>query len=210
MADESLALSLRAVEGLQLEAGLRSLRGNLPKLAELLQRFAGDHAADVQEARAELARGDVESAQRRMHSLKGVAGMLGLPLVQAGALTAEFSLKNAQSAGEVESALLSLDAILVPACDALLHVPMPTKQVTAMTELSALRAPLVHLRDLVRADALDAIHAWEALMPSLRHWMPDEAAALGRTLDEFSFSDAEQKLDAILLSEHLQAEPGNV
>ena len=202
---ESLKQSMRRIEGLQLELGLRSLRGDVLKLAGLLQRFAADHALDVEEGREEMGRGDMTSAQRRFHSLKGVSGMLGLVEVQARALVAERCLKLGQSGEETEEALQQLEQVLVPACVALRGLPLPRQQADGAIDLKALRPLLVHLLQLVKADDLGATHAALEVLPSLQHWLPDEAAALERAIDDFAFVEAARMLETLLASEHLQA-----
>jgi signal transduction histidine kinase/HPt (histidine-containing phosphotransfer) domain-containing protein/ActR/RegA family two-component response regulator len=202
---EALVQHMRHIEGLQLDAGLRSLRGNALKLAELLLRFAEDHAIDVDQGRDELARGDIASALRRFHSLKGVAGMLGLAEVQVRAQAAEACLKRGQSADETEEALQRLQDALLPVCAALRSLPMPQQEAVGAIDLKALRPLLVHLLELVKADDLGATHAALEVLPALQHWLPDEAAALGRAIDDFDFVEATGMLTALLSSEHLQA-----
>ncbi|MFZ3220689.1 MAG: response regulator, partial [Rhodoferax sp.] len=84
-ADAGLLQTLAHIRELNLDAGLRALRGDAPRLAGLLQHFASDHAADAGKARAEIRQADPQAAQRRLHTLKGLAGTLGLTAVQTQA-----------------------------------------------------------------------------------------------------------------------------
>ncbi|MBP6613580.1 MAG: response regulator, partial [Aquabacterium sp.] len=105
----TLHAQLKAMPGLVLEVGLRSCRGNAQQLRKLLQRFAVDHAADVDKVRADLAQQDWVTAERRAHTLKGVAGMLGWVALQHQAQLVEKVLK--QRGDDVQAALMALPAL---------------------------------------------------------------------------------------------------
>jgi CheY-like chemotaxis protein/HPt (histidine-containing phosphotransfer) domain-containing protein len=71
-------LALAALPDLNLKQGLNALVGRLPKLVTLLGRVARDQASLPDELETLLASGDRVTAIRSIHSLKGVAGTLGL------------------------------------------------------------------------------------------------------------------------------------
>jgi HPt (histidine-containing phosphotransfer) domain-containing protein len=77
--------------------------------------FAEEQRAVVMDIRGLLVARDIPSAQRRAHSLKGLAGTLGMPDVQAQAATLEAEIKHAGS--EVEARLQALDGVLAPLLD---------------------------------------------------------------------------------------------
>ncbi len=59
--------------------GLSRLDGNGKLYSELLEIFRGHHAADQQKFHAALTQGDRARAHHLVHTLKGVAGNLGMP-----------------------------------------------------------------------------------------------------------------------------------
>ncbi|NEV60564.1 ATP-binding protein [Thiorhodococcus minor] len=77
---------IRQVEGLDVEFGLRSVRGSLPVYLRLLRRLCQDHGDDIPKVRSALAVGDANAAGQLAHALKGAAGSLGATwLYQASA-----------------------------------------------------------------------------------------------------------------------------
>jgi two-component system sensor histidine kinase/response regulator len=69
---------LSTLHGVDAVFGLRNLRGNAQAYLDLLGRFMQYHVADMDAVRRLLAAGDVQSARRVAHNLKGTAGTLGL------------------------------------------------------------------------------------------------------------------------------------
>ena len=92
-----LARRLAAIEGLDLELGLKSLRGNFDKYVQLLRLFAQHHAGDGTRLLGQLESGDTKGALFTAHSLKGVAGTLGLHTLQAAGEAIEQALRAATS-----------------------------------------------------------------------------------------------------------------
>ena len=72
-----LERQLASLPGLDMQAGLRSVRGKFDRLAQLLVRFAEDHQNDADKIEPLIASGDLAAAQQLAHTLKGVAGTLG-------------------------------------------------------------------------------------------------------------------------------------
>ncbi len=85
--ENPLSQSLPAVSGLHLPTGLAHTAGDMTLYRALLQRFLSNHTHSVQEIQNAVAQGDVATAKRLAHTLKGVAGTLGA--TQLELLTAE-------------------------------------------------------------------------------------------------------------------------
>ncbi len=79
---------LGTVDGLSVPRALRSVEGNVPLVVRLLRRFREGHAGDAALLEALVRDGDREGAKRVAHTLKGLAGTLGLDALRpvAGAL----------------------------------------------------------------------------------------------------------------------------
>lgn len=149
---------------LNTEEGLERLMGDQRLYVQLLRRFRQDYQHVIGQVRQALAQGDTEGAQRRIHSLKGAAGMIGAQQLHQLALAAEHSFRSAGlelQAGLdlVESALAGLlrvlDAYLQDTVDgpgAVSHARQP-----AGPETRALLARLALLLDEGNGEAIDVL-----------------------------------------------------
>jgi CheY-like chemotaxis protein len=195
---EDLLLQLHRVAGLNLAQGLRSFRGNAANLAKLLQRFAAEHSADIEQTRRHLDAGDTAAAQRTLHTLKGLAGTVGLTELQTLAAQAESCLRQNLPRAETEAALQRAQSVLGRTVAA---VPGPLPAVTDSPGmgLPELRTCLVTLRELLAADDLDAAASYAALRGAMAQHFPAQHKTLGRAMDDFAFDEALQLLDGMLL-----------
>lgn len=80
---------------LDIDEGLQRLMGDQRLYRQLLRRFRQDYQHVVDQVRQTLAQGDTEAAQRRIHSLKGAAGMIGAQELQQLAVMAEHGFLSA-------------------------------------------------------------------------------------------------------------------
>ncbi|RZU47853.1 PAS domain S-box-containing protein [Fluviicoccus keumensis] len=99
---------LPVIEGLRLDFALRRLDGNTALLFQLLTRFREHQADAVSRIRQAMAAGDMESAIRAAHTLKGLAANIGADAVAARAVEVETGLRRADAGGQA-SALALLD-----------------------------------------------------------------------------------------------------
>lgn len=81
--------------------GLERLMGDDGLYRQVLLRFRKDYGQAVAQVRALLANGAQKAAQRKLHSMKGAAGMLGAQELHrlAGAAEAELAASGAASGG---------------------------------------------------------------------------------------------------------------
>ena len=85
-ADDTETDALKAIPGLDVDAGLKRLMGKRDFYERMLRQFTtGEESQAVATIRARLAEGDRDTAERTAHSLKGVAGTLGATELQARA-----------------------------------------------------------------------------------------------------------------------------
>jgi PAS domain S-box-containing protein len=112
---DSLA-ALRAVPGLDLGTGLRSLRGDVPAYLRLLRRFVDFHLADPGRLHELVARDAGQEVAEMAHSLKSSAGAIGAQAVVAAASAVP---RKAQPLDEVRSAGRELAEELAVLLDAL-------------------------------------------------------------------------------------------
>jgi PAS domain S-box-containing protein len=121
-ADDPLRVRLAAVDGLDLTAGLRATRGRVDAYVRLLGSFvASEVPAELKQA---LVAGDVKTAHRHAHTLKGLAATLGITRLQAAALALEGALRDGGGvpSGELVVQAAALEADFVALCQALKDV----------------------------------------------------------------------------------------
>ena len=186
---------------------LHRTQGYVAQLRKLLLRFADDHAADMDKVRADLAQQDWVTAERRVHTLKGVAGMLGWVTLQREAQAVEQVLK--QHGADVQPVLLALPQLEVLLQDALRAtqalVPVPSVANRVPLDWAVLESGLTELRALLATDDLDAADAYERVAPMLVSHLPEHARALGSAVEHYDFARATEALNAMVASPAWQA-----
>jgi PAS domain S-box-containing protein len=114
--DEAVdSLELPDIAGVDTEAGVARVGGNVGSYLKLLNKFAENQADAISEIRSAFADSDNELSVRLAHTLKGVGGAIGADALQETAAKLESSLKK--EPGNLPDALLSaaeqeLDRIL--------------------------------------------------------------------------------------------------
>ena len=101
------------IPGIDVAVGLRRTGGNRKRYETLLRKFAEQQASAVDTIEAALSAGDVATAERTAHSLKGAAATLGAISLSESAAKAETAIKKGYGIDDAVSFLsLSLDAAL--------------------------------------------------------------------------------------------------
>ena len=107
-------LPLRKISGLDIETGLASLGGRVKPYLRMLRKFAlaqkGDSAALLSALQNIHSPPGRDEARRLAHSLKGVAGTLGMPKLKDKSAELEIALKN----NAIENEILRIGSELVP------------------------------------------------------------------------------------------------
>jgi two-component system sensor histidine kinase/response regulator len=106
--------TLPAIEGLDTADGLARVAGNETLYRKLLQQFIEQQAATMAEIPLALARGDVATAARLAHTLKGVAGNLGARQVQAASDELEKRIREGGPGQDLAPVLRKVSATLEP------------------------------------------------------------------------------------------------
>jgi two-component system sensor histidine kinase/response regulator len=93
VADGSPA-ELPALQGVDTEAGLARVGGNIRSYLKLLDKFSENQSESISEIRSAFADGDSELSVRLAHTLKGVGGAIGATALQEAAAKLEATLKE--------------------------------------------------------------------------------------------------------------------
>ncbi|WP_295454581.1 PAS domain-containing protein [uncultured Thiodictyon sp.] len=188
------------VAGIDRASAARLLAGNRTLFLDLLERFAQEFAGVVATTRQALAAGDLVTAARQMHTLKGGAGTLAALDLSEAAELLEGAIER--GATDLDERLAALDRGIT----ALIATGLPWRR-GATAPLAATQAAqpamdaqrLNALRAALRTRNLDAFDDFEALQPWLYTALGEEAcAAVERAIRSLDFPGALARLDQAL------------
>ena len=201
--------ALESIPGLDLEQGLKPLRGNLALYLRLLGRFIDQHRADAAQLAEALGRGDLAALEREAHQLKGAAATLGAHVLRDLALTLEQSARAHQPSERLQPLLELLTAELealtghlravLPQLDAD-PAPAPAAPPDDL-DRARLNTVLTQLAELL-ADHDTAVNdLFEQARPLLRAAFGETANRLDRQIRGFDYEQALETLHAIRMTD---------
>jgi two-component system sensor histidine kinase/response regulator len=158
-ASEDSALPLPVVEGLDTRAGLRRVMGKRAVYLSLLHKFVQGQGDAIPQLRQALDQGDAVQLRQLAHTLKSVAGNIGLGGVQQHAADLELAASG-QDPGAQKAALEALASILVPqrkALQAALAPEQPVEQVDEAFDSVRLHQVCMRLCSLLEDDDMEVI-----------------------------------------------------
>jgi HPt (histidine-containing phosphotransfer) domain-containing protein len=178
------------IAGLDHEAGLRHMAGSRELYRRLLRQFISEQADTAARLNAALDEQDYELAQRIVHTVKGVAGSIGLFDLQARAALLERAIKTRENYRQTLPALeRELARVLSALQLAFAEVP---PAVVATTDGAALQEQLAELLDAGDSEALEF---FQQHAPAIRALFPDgDYAGFELALHAFDFVSALDKL----------------
>jgi signal transduction histidine kinase/CheY-like chemotaxis protein len=195
-------VNLPAIAGVDIADGLKRVAGNRRLYRNLLVQFATKQGDSASETLAAIASGDLKLAERIAHTVKGVAGNLGIAGVQSTAQGLEKAIRDGD-----ESVLALLDEFAsslgtqVDMIRRALHEPessTPDELQTAPFNEEAAVGAISRLRSLLRASDGAAEEAFHSLQnATIGAVEKSELDALGASISNFDFEGALVKLDEI-------------
>ena len=196
-APEHVEAALPDIAGLDASTGLKRVAGNRALYVSLLRQFAERQADAARRLAAALAAGDRAHAERIAHTLKGVAGNIGLEALQESAAALETALRSGASA---DAAVAALDAALAKAVAALrqgLGSGGPSSQAPSAASPEDIARHADRLEALLAASDGEAVDYLRAHSGVLRAALPgDGFDALERAVGNFAFEEAIAQLRA--------------
>lgn len=112
-ASEVDALRMLAdIPGLDVERGLKLLSGRQATYLRLLRLFVDEHANDTEQLRQAMAAGRYDAARRIAHTLKGVAGNLGIVGVQTLATALDGAFRAGADSNQMSVLIDRLEGLL--------------------------------------------------------------------------------------------------
>src|SRR5262249_45085733 len=167
----------------------------------LLEQFCDKQAGAAQQIREAIASGDRTTGQRLAHTLKGVAGNLGIAQVQAVAAKLESAIRDGNGTeapllAEVESTLRSQVEAIGRALGAIADSASAALQLSLAPAEAA--AAIARLKALIEANDGDAAEAVDTVADALAVTADREGvAALRAAMDDFDFDRAAIELQRL-------------
>jgi signal transduction histidine kinase/CheY-like chemotaxis protein len=194
------------ISGIDTKTALRRTGGNPKRYEMLLRKFAETKAAD--EIHAALAVGDMSTAQRAAHSLKGAAANLGARAVAEEAAKVETAIETGNGvesalnslAGSLSSVLTAIRSALPIESDARVSAP-------ASADAASVLEHLTRLQKLLKSDDGEAADYILEAQPVLSKVLSGaEISALSGLVGNFDFDGALKCLSGIAarLTIHLE------
>ena len=193
------------VTGLNLAEGLSRVAGNKKLYRKLLRQFSSTEADAGQRIAAALAENNRSLAERLAHSIKGVAGNLGAPLVQNAAASLEKAIASSAPAAEIEACRASFEQCLGHLIEGLgTALKGADGEQARAGDPGQLKAAVEQLsRYLADSDA-DAIDYFEASVPHLPILFGTHAFEhFASLVENYEFSEAHEELITIAERNHL-------
>jgi two-component system sensor histidine kinase/response regulator len=194
--DPGLMTALRAVPGLDVDTGLLRTNSNPGFYASMLRKLVASQADAADRIGQAMQAGDMPTAERHAHSLKGVAGNLGASALQQHAGVLETALRQHDQEAAVQSALAGTAKVLDALVQALKAVPgLVESQGTisadslSQDERNAARQVVESIKDLLRQDNAQAAELWETHAPVLKALYTD-APRIESAIHAFEFDVA--------------------
>jgi signal transduction histidine kinase/CheY-like chemotaxis protein len=191
-----------SIEGLDVDIGLRSARGNHRLYARLLDMFHEGQRDFAGRFRSHERAGEPEAMLRMAHTLKSVAGSIGALEVQEAAKALESACRDGAPGERVAELLARVDGVLGPLIAALApRVDTGASGAGGHRDLDveALQPLLGRLREHLAAFDSDALELAEALGQALHGTShADAASRLQRLVGGFDFEEAQAALDDLV------------
>jgi len=198
-ASEATPNEVTGIAGVDTADGLHRVGGNERLYHAMLCQFADDQAGTPTALRAALAAGNMKTAERLAHTLKGVSATLGIRRPSDAAAIVEDRIRHDRLEG-IEDDLMALEqatAAVIAGIRAALAPAAPAAPPEA-ADMPAVIPLLGRLEELLADSdgaALDCV--LEAQQVLARVLSPEELAGLTREVQNFAFDEALAQLRVI-------------
>ena len=187
---------LAAIPGLDVERGLKTLKGDRTVYQRLLRLFAATHGDDMARLRQRMSQGERDEARRLAHPLKGGSGSLGATGVQRSAAELEAAIKLGSDAREIERLAGILEDQLQHLTTAIRAV-LPEEAVTAdvgAVDWAVVRQVLAELEPMLAASRMQANQIIETHAALLKAALGPLGTELEQRVGHFLYREALQTL----------------
>jgi len=189
------------IEGVKVADGLNRVAGNRRLYRSLLEQFCEKQTGAGQQIAEAMQAGDRELAGRLAHTLKGVAGNLGIAGVQQAAAKVERAIRDGD--GAISGLLAELELLIGPQVEAIrrglgVADTTATAAPAARFDADTAAAAIARLKTLIDTNDGEAADAVDQLAKGLAGTVDAQRIAqLRAAMDEFDFEKAATVLDEI-------------
>ncbi len=195
--------SIPNIPGFNVPLALRQLGNNVKLYTKLLDQFQKSYATAPQDIADSVAAGDYETAERSAHSIKGLAGSLGVTPLQEVSAKLEKTCRDQIPGAEYEETLAAfarelnaaIAAIRVFMAAAAAEAPPPAP--AANVDLRLLSSQLAALADHVNDSDAQALMLFDAMKPLLAAYDRDAAARVSSAFERFDFPVAAEVITTL-------------
>jgi two-component system sensor histidine kinase/response regulator len=192
---------LPEIAGINLADGLNRVAGNRRLYRDLLGQFAAKQGDAAGQISAALKTEDLKLAERIAHTVKGVAGNLGITEVQSAAQKLEKAIREGQDSVALLGAFATLFGRQVHAIEQALQESAPAMQEGVLHSpfnAEAASVAIARLKSLLDASDGDAEEAFRSLQNVVAGVVDKPRLDdLGASIGDFDFEAALVKLDGI-------------
>jgi two-component system sensor histidine kinase/response regulator len=195
VASESDPGDLPNIEGLDAAAGLKRVGGNRMLYLDLLRQFSERQADAPSRIASAMAAKDRKAAERVAHTVRGVAGNIGLSALAASAMELESALAGS---GDIKALATRFEAALARAVASIQNsVEKVQPDAVAAVHSPGAKRDALRLAELLAASDGDAVDHFERSGPGLRALLGESAfGALARAITDYDFQEAREVLEA--------------
>ena len=182
----------QGIEGLDTQLGLRRVMGKPALYLGMLRKFVAGQSEGLLPIARALDAGDLATAERLAHTLKGIAGNIGATALQAEMASVETALRERQAVAAAR-VLMEKPAALLAELLAQLRAKLPAQEQDAgqaNVDFTVLPALYLKLHALLADDDSEAADVLAANTPLLRSAMGDAYRALEAAIGDFDFETA--------------------
>jgi HPt (histidine-containing phosphotransfer) domain-containing protein len=195
-------VNLPQIEGVDVAGGLLRVAGNRRLYVDLLRQFVARQGSAGAEIKVALENGDHALAERLSHSVRGVAGNIGIEAIFQSAGRLQSAIH--ESRGDVQVLLEEFSSELgrqVQAIQKALRGSTPIRpggEGNPAFDPGQALAMVARLRALLEARDADAVDAYRALAETLRGAADaTRLDALGAAVNGFEYEAAQRELNEI-------------
>ncbi len=178
--------------GLNTTLGLRRVLGRTDQYVSMLRKFIATESDFTTTIQAALAQGDLNTAERIAHTLKGVAGNIGATPLQQSAAVLETRLREKQARPLLDEALHETAGLLQNLLIALIAA-LPTETIAAeaaSVDAAQLQVICRKLHDLMQDNDPEAAELFTEHRAMLQAAFPEVVGEIETALHDFEFDAA--------------------
>ena len=183
------------ITGLDVTVGLNRTLGKVPLYLSLLRKFIKQQSEFVASLNRALALGDVDEAERLIHTLRSTAGNIGAMALAADAGLLEDCLRQGDSTEIIqarsEQLLIDLARLVEQLEESVRSEPEPTPVLIDRAEFESV---CVELLSLLKSDDISALKIFRTHLELFKVSMPSDFLALHNLIENYDFSSAHSLL----------------